>query len=189
MRQISLGIAAAASLFASGAVAADLPLKAPPPPVVVYSWTGFYIGGRIESELVDQARISLYGSRPVRKRDRDRDQGHQRIEHAAGGLQHSDHNNYDGGLQHPLYRQHSPRRGELSLRRPGGCKVLIRPESQQSKAPASSGAFLLPVIAALSPERNGETSLSLLEIPHPKSCTPRSLECAKLPSSELESAA
>jgi outer membrane immunogenic protein len=44
-----LGIAAMASLFAPSAFAADMPLKAPPPPVVavVYNWTGFYIGANI----------------------------------------------------------------------------------------------------------------------------------------------
>jgi outer membrane immunogenic protein len=38
----------AAILFASSAMAADLPVyKAPPPPVAVPTWTGFYVGGNI----------------------------------------------------------------------------------------------------------------------------------------------
>ena len=32
------------ALLAGSALAADLPLKAPPPPVAVFSWTGFYVG-------------------------------------------------------------------------------------------------------------------------------------------------
>jgi len=40
--------AAIASLFATGAQAADLPVKAPPPMIApVWSWTGFYIGGNV----------------------------------------------------------------------------------------------------------------------------------------------
>ena len=46
-----LGIAAAVSVLASSALAADLPAKvytkAPVVPPVIYSWTGFYIGGNI----------------------------------------------------------------------------------------------------------------------------------------------
>jgi len=51
MKRILFGIATAASMLASGALAADLPTKvytkAPPPVVEVYNWTGFYIGGNI----------------------------------------------------------------------------------------------------------------------------------------------
>jgi outer membrane immunogenic protein len=38
---VSLGVLA----FGAPALAADLPMKAPPAPVAVYDWTGFYIGG------------------------------------------------------------------------------------------------------------------------------------------------
>ena len=31
----------------SSAIAADMAVKAPPPPVAVYNWTGFYIGGNV----------------------------------------------------------------------------------------------------------------------------------------------
>ena len=53
MKHLLIGISAAASLLATGAVAADLPAKAPPvytkAPVYepVYDWTGFYVGGNI----------------------------------------------------------------------------------------------------------------------------------------------
>jgi outer membrane immunogenic protein len=51
MKRGFIGIAAVASLLTTSALAADLPAKvytkAPPPPVVVYDWTGFYIGGNV----------------------------------------------------------------------------------------------------------------------------------------------
>jgi len=43
MRQGLLGFAIA-SIFATGAMAADLPVKAPPMVAPVWNWTGFYIG-------------------------------------------------------------------------------------------------------------------------------------------------
>jgi outer membrane immunogenic protein len=39
-----LGTVAWTALLASSAMAADMRLKAPPPPPAIYSWTGFYIG-------------------------------------------------------------------------------------------------------------------------------------------------
>jgi outer membrane immunogenic protein len=51
MKRIVVGMAAAVSLFASGAMAADLAprpyVKAPPMVAAAYNWTGFYIGGNI----------------------------------------------------------------------------------------------------------------------------------------------
>jgi outer membrane immunogenic protein len=52
MKRLLIGISAAASLLTTGALAADLPVKAPPvytkaPVVPVYDWTGFYVGGNI----------------------------------------------------------------------------------------------------------------------------------------------
>jgi outer membrane immunogenic protein len=47
MHKLLLGSIAVASLIAGPAVAADLPLKAPPPPVVYDSWTGFYVGAAL----------------------------------------------------------------------------------------------------------------------------------------------
>jgi outer membrane immunogenic protein len=47
MKKFLIAGAAVTSLFATGAFAADLPVKAPPVVAVVYNWTGFYIGGNI----------------------------------------------------------------------------------------------------------------------------------------------
>ena len=51
MKKLLLAGAAIASLFATGAFAADLPArvytKAPVVPPAIYSWTGFYIGGNV----------------------------------------------------------------------------------------------------------------------------------------------
>ena len=51
MKRIVIGMTAAMSLFATGALAADMAarpyVKAPPPIVAVYNWTGFYIGGNV----------------------------------------------------------------------------------------------------------------------------------------------
>src|SRR5579871_4539865 len=46
MKRMFIGIAAAASLVASGAFAVDLPMKAPAykAPVELFTWTGFYSG-------------------------------------------------------------------------------------------------------------------------------------------------
>ena len=50
MRYLSIAIAATASAVAQMSWAADMPVKAPryapPPPPAVYSWTGFYVGGK-----------------------------------------------------------------------------------------------------------------------------------------------
>lgn len=51
MKRIMMGMAAAISLLATGAMAADLAprpyTKAPPMVAAVYDWTGFYVGGNI----------------------------------------------------------------------------------------------------------------------------------------------
>jgi outer membrane immunogenic protein len=44
---IRIAFAVALSALATSAIAADLPVKAPPPPAPVYTWTGCYIGGNI----------------------------------------------------------------------------------------------------------------------------------------------
>ncbi|MGB9118130.1 outer membrane protein, partial [Bradyrhizobium sp.] len=43
-KNIILGAVAALVLGPTAALAADLAVKAPPPPVAIYDWTGFYIG-------------------------------------------------------------------------------------------------------------------------------------------------
>jgi outer membrane immunogenic protein len=47
MRKYALVSAALLALAAVPALSADLPVKAPPPVAVVYSWTGFYVGGNV----------------------------------------------------------------------------------------------------------------------------------------------
>jgi opacity protein-like surface antigen len=45
MRHLLSGVAVVALAAASPALAADLPLKAPPPAVAAWGWSGFYVGG------------------------------------------------------------------------------------------------------------------------------------------------
>jgi outer membrane immunogenic protein len=47
MSKTLIGIVAAAAMAGTPALAADMPLKAPPPPAAVFSWTGFYVGGNV----------------------------------------------------------------------------------------------------------------------------------------------
>jgi outer membrane immunogenic protein len=48
MKKSVLGLVAMGALIAGPAMAADMPVKAPPAPVApAYSWTGFYIGGEV----------------------------------------------------------------------------------------------------------------------------------------------
>jgi outer membrane immunogenic protein len=44
MRKAAMGIAAVAAMIGTPVLAADMAVKAPPPPAPVYSWTGGYIG-------------------------------------------------------------------------------------------------------------------------------------------------
>src|SRR5262249_49394041 len=46
MKKFLLGSVALAAMIAGPAMAADMPLKAPPP-VMLYSWTGCYVGGHV----------------------------------------------------------------------------------------------------------------------------------------------
>jgi outer membrane immunogenic protein len=58
--QISLLTALAVFGFTSITHAADMALKAPPPPVPVYSWTGFYVGGDVGGTwFSDPANFSI----------------------------------------------------------------------------------------------------------------------------------
>jgi opacity protein-like surface antigen len=47
MKYRFLAGAAVTAIMASSAFAADMPLKAAPPPVLAYDWSGIYIGGVI----------------------------------------------------------------------------------------------------------------------------------------------
>jgi outer membrane immunogenic protein len=75
MKRLLIGIAAVTSMFATGALAADLPArtytKAPVYVEPVYNWTGFYIGGNIgyswgrssdTSSLTNTAGTALFGT-------------------------------------------------------------------------------------------------------------------------------
>jgi outer membrane immunogenic protein len=54
IKTIALAASAAAFLgISSFAFAADLPMKAPPPPPVVANWTGFYVGGNVGGQWGD----------------------------------------------------------------------------------------------------------------------------------------
>jgi outer membrane immunogenic protein len=44
VKKLLMGSVASSALLASSAMAADIPLKAPPPRPAVYDWTGFYVG-------------------------------------------------------------------------------------------------------------------------------------------------
>jgi outer membrane immunogenic protein len=55
MKRLSLAVASALLFAAPAAQAADMALKAPPPPAPVYSWTGFYIGGEVGGEGMRQS--------------------------------------------------------------------------------------------------------------------------------------
>jgi outer membrane immunogenic protein len=51
MNKLLIGsVALAIASLGSPALAADMPLKAPPPPVVLYNWTGCYVGLNIGTE-------------------------------------------------------------------------------------------------------------------------------------------
>src|SRR5690349_5962115 len=45
MKKSVTGLAVVTSLFSTAAFAADMPVKARPPVVAAWSWTGFYFGG------------------------------------------------------------------------------------------------------------------------------------------------
>ena len=47
MKKISTSIGALAALIGMPALAAEMAVKAPPPPAPVFTWTGFYVGGNV----------------------------------------------------------------------------------------------------------------------------------------------
>jgi outer membrane immunogenic protein len=68
MKREIFGIIAAAAFCGAPALAADMPVKAPPmAPVVApaYSWTGFYIGGNGSYEWTDGKTYPLTGTQAV----------------------------------------------------------------------------------------------------------------------------
>jgi outer membrane immunogenic protein len=74
MRKLLLGIASAAGLM--GAVtsgqAADMAVKAPPPPpmmVPIFTWTGFYIGGNLGAAWAQRTVTDAFGNNFTRSSD------------------------------------------------------------------------------------------------------------------------
>ena len=61
---LSIG-AALTALIGTPALAADMALKAPPPPAPVYSWTGWYAGVNIGGSFGRAADTSTYGAPSV----------------------------------------------------------------------------------------------------------------------------
>ena len=74
MRNFLIAAAAATALSASNASAADIAAKpyVKVPPVPVYNWTGFYIGGNVGGQWLDSGYdasyppLALVGSRGLR---------------------------------------------------------------------------------------------------------------------------
>jgi outer membrane immunogenic protein len=63
MKRISFAVVSALMLVGTPAFAADMALKAPPPPPApIFSWTGFYIGGELGGAWANgHVNDSLYG--------------------------------------------------------------------------------------------------------------------------------
>jgi outer membrane immunogenic protein len=65
MKKVALAVVAVSMTFAGAASAADMAVKArpAPPPVVVYNWTGCYIGGNVGGgwAKTDQSRVTRLG--------------------------------------------------------------------------------------------------------------------------------
>jgi outer membrane immunogenic protein len=53
MKSLLIGIAAIATWLGTPALAADMPVKAPPPPAPVSPWTGFYVGANAGAGWLD----------------------------------------------------------------------------------------------------------------------------------------
>jgi len=62
MRKILMVGIAATAFYAAPALAADIPVKAPPAPAAaVFNWTGFYIGGHIGEAWADDRIVDVDG--------------------------------------------------------------------------------------------------------------------------------
>jgi outer membrane immunogenic protein len=60
MKRLFLGSMALAAMIAGPAVAADMPVKAPPPAPVLYDWSGAYVGFNIGGIWTDIERTHVY---------------------------------------------------------------------------------------------------------------------------------
>jgi hypothetical protein len=160
MTRIFFGALAIASSFATGAMAADLPVKAPPMPVAIFNWTGFYIGGNVggswgrehdDGSVTGTQSVQVFrtagptpvggpvGSRQVWRRFGDGDGGDEPAEYTCAEFQHRDDDDAHIGVQHPLHRQHRAGGCKLQMGRPGGCEILTRNAISESKARPRAG--------------------------------------------------
>jgi outer membrane immunogenic protein len=71
MRKFLLGSAGLAAMLAGPAMAANMPVAAPPPPPVLYDWSGVYVGGNIGGTWNDVDRHFLIGATPTLPTDPD----------------------------------------------------------------------------------------------------------------------
>ena len=73
MRKLLLGIASAAVFLgvANSGQAADMAVKAPPPPIAVpiFTWTGFYIGGNLGAAWAQRSVTDIFGNTFTRTSD------------------------------------------------------------------------------------------------------------------------
>jgi outer membrane immunogenic protein len=73
MRKVLLGIASAAVFLsaANSGQAADMAVKAPPPPIMVplFTWTGFYLGGNLGAAWGQRSVTDVFGNTFTRTSD------------------------------------------------------------------------------------------------------------------------
>ena len=65
MKKFLLGSVGLAAMLAGPAMAADMPVVAPPPPPVVYDWTGAYVGFNVGGAWYDVDRHFPVGPTPA----------------------------------------------------------------------------------------------------------------------------
>jgi outer membrane immunogenic protein len=65
MRKLLLGSVGLAAMLVGPAIAADMPVVAPPPPALVYDWSGVYVGGNIGGTWYDVDRHFPVGPTPA----------------------------------------------------------------------------------------------------------------------------
>jgi outer membrane immunogenic protein len=71
MRKLLLGSVGLAAMLAGPAMAADMPVAPPPPPLAVYDWTGAYVGFNVGGTWYDVDRHFLIGATPTLPTDPD----------------------------------------------------------------------------------------------------------------------
>src|SRR5438874_716821 len=105
MKRYLVGAATAVAMSAGSAIAADMTVKAPvykaPPPVVVQSWTGCYIGGNAGGgrAKTEQTRIGLADGTVLPHRDYGSDSSSSFIGGGQIGCDYQFGGNWVVGLQ------------------------------------------------------------------------------------------